>query len=55
MFRTKIRKNVRLAEAPLENANIVDYDPRSNGARDYIAFADEFLTRMSSDGKEDVV
>ena len=32
VFCTKIRKNVRLAEAPLENANIVDYDPRSNGA-----------------------
>lgn len=55
VFRTKIRKNVRLAEAPLENANIVDYDPRSNGARDYIAFADEFIARMSLDGKEDVV
>ena len=51
VFRTKIRKNVRLAEAPLENANIVDYDPRSNGAKDYLSFAEEFLERMHQKGK----
>ena len=51
VFRTKIRKNVRLAEAPLENANIVDYDPRSNGAKDYLSFAEEFLERMHQEGK----
>ena len=51
VFRTKIRKNVRLAEAPLENANIVDYDPRSNGAKDYMSFAEEFLERMHQEGK----
>ena len=51
VFRTKIRKNVRLAEAPLENANIVDYDPRSNGAKDYLSFAEEFLERMLQEGK----
>ena len=52
VFRTKIRKNVRLAEAPLENANIVDYDPRSNGAKDYQSFAEEFLDRMRLERKE---
>ena len=52
VFCTKIRKNVRLAEAPLENANIVDYDPRSNGAKDYLSFAEEFLERMRLEGKE---
>jgi chromosome partitioning protein len=52
VFCTKIRKNVRLAEAPLENANIVDYDPRSNGAKDYLSFAEEFLERMCLEGKE---
>jgi len=51
VFRTKIRKNVRLAEAPLENANIVDYDPRSNGAKDYLSFTEEFLERMHQEGK----
>lgn len=48
VFRTKIRKNVRLAEAPLEKTDIVGYDPRSNGAIDYQAFADEFLGRILS-------
>lgn len=52
VFHSKIRKNVRLAEAPLENANIVDYDPKSNGAKDYQAFAEEFLARMGMSGKE---
>ena len=35
-------------EAPLENADIVDYDPKCNGAKDYQAFADEFLSRIQS-------
>lgn len=48
VFRTKIRKNVRLAEAPLEKTDILGYDPRSNGAIDYQAFADEFLGRILS-------
>lgn len=47
-FRTKTRKNVRLAGAPLEKTDIVGYDPRSNGAIDYQAFADEFLGRILS-------
>lgn len=47
VYQTKIRKNVRLAEAPLENVSIIDYDPKSNGARDYQAFADEFLATMN--------
>ena len=53
VFQTKIRKNVRLAEAPLENANIVDYDPKSNGTKDYMAFSEEFLSKMQSEEKED--
>lgn len=43
VFDTKIRKNIKIAEAPLETVNIVDYDPRSNGAADYRAFVDELL------------
>ena len=46
VFDTKIRKNIRLAEAPLENRNIVDYDKSSNGAKDYIQFTEEFLARI---------
>ncbi len=46
VFTTKIRKNVRLAEAPLESRNILDYDKNSNGARDYLSFTEEFLGLM---------
>lgn len=46
VFRTRIRKNVSLAEAPLEKKNIVSYAPRSNGALDYIAFTDELLLKL---------
>lgn len=46
VFDTKIRKNVRLAEAPLESRNIIDYDKNSNGARDYLRFTEEFLGLM---------
>lgn len=47
VFQTKIRKNIRLAEAPLENRNIIDYDKNCNGAKDYQAFAEEFLERTN--------
>ena len=46
IYQCKIRKNVRLAEAPLENRSILDYASGSNGAKDYTALTDEFLTRM---------
>lgn len=46
VFKTKIRKNVTIAQAPLEATNIVDYDKKSNGAIDYMALTDEFLERM---------
>lgn len=46
IFQTKIRKNVTIAQAPLEATNIVEYDPKSNGAIDYIAFTEELLERL---------
>ena len=48
VFRTKIRKNIKIAEAPLEAVNIVDYDPNSNGAADYKAFVGELLDRTKN-------
>lgn len=41
IYKTKIRKNVAIAEAPLYFTDIVTYSPDSNGARDYRALADE--------------
>lgn len=47
VFNTKIRKNVTIAEAPLESQNIMEYAPKSNGAADYMAFVDELLEKLS--------
>lgn len=46
IFKTKIRKNVTIAEAPLESSNIIEYAPKSNGAVDYISFSEELLNRL---------
>jgi chromosome partitioning protein len=43
LFDVKIRRNVRLAEAPSFGQSIFDYAPDSPGAQDYNALADEFL------------
>ncbi|MHC4341620.1 MAG: ParA family protein, partial [Planctomycetota bacterium] len=41
VFKTRIRSNVRLAEAPSHGQSIFAYDPRSKGAEDYLALAEE--------------
>jgi len=41
IFTTRIRKNVRLAEAPSFGQSILEYAPNSNGAIDYRALAEE--------------
>lgn len=46
VYNTKIRKNIKVAEAPLECVNIVEYAPKSNGAIDYKAFTNEFLESL---------
>ncbi len=43
VFQTKIRKNVRLAEAPSFGRPIFEYDPGSNGAEDYRNLAGEIV------------
>jgi len=43
MFQTRIRRNVRLAEAPSFGQSIFQYAPRSHGAEDYRRLADEIL------------
>ena len=50
VFATKIRKNVSVAEAPLEHRNIVEYAPKSNGAADYRAFTEELLQKLGYNG-----
>jgi chromosome partitioning protein len=43
MFQTRIRRNVRLAEAPSFGQSIFQYAPTSNGAEDYRNLAEEIL------------
>ncbi|MGL4520712.1 MAG: ParA family protein [Phocaeicola sp.] len=43
MFKTIIRDNVALAEAPINGKSIFDYNSKANGAKDYLALAEEVL------------
>ena len=43
VFKTRIRTNVRLAEAPSHGLTIFEYAPDSNGAEDYTALARELV------------
>ncbi len=44
VYTTVIPRNVRLAEAPSHGMPVIQYDPKSTGARAYMEFADEFLS-----------
>src|SRR5687767_11483530 len=43
LFKTKIRRNIKLAESPSFGQNILKYDPASNGASDYRNLAKEVV------------
>jgi chromosome partitioning protein len=45
VFETIIHSNVAVAEAPSHGKTIFQYRPKSTGARDYLALAEEMLTR----------
>jgi len=42
-FQTRIRRNIRLAEAPSFGESIIGYAPHSNGAHDYRLLAQEII------------
>jgi chromosome partitioning protein len=50
VFKTVIRKNVRLAESPSYGKVIMEYDPLSAGAHDYSALADEVVAQEPRHG-----
>jgi chromosome partitioning protein len=50
---TRIRRNVKLAESPSYGQSIFEYAPRSNGALDYLALADEMLALLA--GREPAI
>ena len=43
VFKTRVRRNIKLAESPSFGQHILKYDPTSNGAADYRALAKEIL------------
>jgi len=43
VFDTRVRKNIRLAEAPSFGQSVFAYAPDSNGAADYLSLAEELL------------
>ena len=45
VFKTYIRDNVALAEAPAQRKDIFDYNPKSSGAEDYLNLCKELLER----------
>ena len=45
IFKTVIRRNIKLAECPSFGKTIFEYDPRSHGAQDYSDLTEEFLMR----------
>ena len=45
LFKTKVRENISVAEAPLEGKDIFEYAPDSNGAKDYRQVAEEIVER----------
>ena len=47
-FDTRIRRNIRLAEAPSFGKSIFDYAPSSNGAKDYYALAEEVIAQETA-------
>ena len=43
VFKTKIRENSKIAEAPGHRQSVLTYAPSSNGAKDYRAFIEEYM------------
>jgi len=48
VFETVIHRNVRLAEAPSAGESILTYSPKSKGALEYRALAEEILNTLSA-------
>ena len=47
VFNTVISRNVRLSEAPSHGLSVLDYDPHSKGAQNYVSLAKEVIKRSN--------
>lgn len=45
VFKTKVRDNIALAEAPAQGLDIFRYSPKSYGAEDYLSLSKEIIKR----------
>ena len=45
-LKATIRQNIAIAEAPAKGKDIFDYDPNSNGAKDYFAVTKELIKKL---------
>ncbi len=45
VFKTHIRENISIAEAPANGKTIFEYAPNSNGSKDYSALANEIINK----------
>ena len=50
VFSTRVRKTVRLAEAPVRGASVISYDPNGSAAAAYRQLAEEVLERAEEAG-----
>ena len=50
VFKTLIRDNVALAEAPSQRKDIFSYNKGSNGAQDYLELCKEIIARLEPVG-----
>jgi chromosome partitioning protein len=51
VFKTVIRENIALAEAPSYGKDIFAYSPESNGAKDYSSLCEEIISTHINEGK----
>ena len=54
IFKSKIRRNIKLAESPSFGEHIIKYEPTSNGAMDYRALAAEVAAMEFPEDAENV-
>ncbi len=51
IFRSRVRRNIKLAEAPSFGQSIFEYAPQCPGATDYAALVDEIVSLESESAK----